>query len=61
MELECTVPGEELFLRQLVDTAGLMDREAAAAHGSNYRSFAAHDPSFGIRGWQILHEQHPAP
>jgi hypothetical protein len=57
MKLERTVPGEELFLGQLVDTASLLDREAAATHGSDHRGFAAHYPSFGVRGWQVLHEQ----
>src|SRR6516225_10232866 len=49
MLFERTLPGEKLFLRQLVDTASLLHRDAAAAHGSEHRSFAADHPSLGVR------------
>jgi hypothetical protein len=60
MLFERTLPGEKLFLRQLVDTASLLHRDAAAAHGSEHRSFAADHPSLGVRMWQLLGKPCPA-
>jgi hypothetical protein len=60
MEFERTIPGTELFLRELVDTASLLDRDPTATHGSDHRGLAADDPPRGVRTWQLLHEPCPA-
>src|SRR5215469_17250576 len=60
MLFERALPGEKLFLRQLEDTASLLDRDPAASHGSDHRSFAADYPSLGVRMWQLLHQPCPA-
>jgi hypothetical protein len=45
MEIERAAPGSELLLRQLVETASLLDRKPTAAHGGNDRGLATRYPS----------------
>jgi hypothetical protein len=59
MEFERTIPGAELFLGKLVDTASLLDRDPAATHGSDHRGLATYDPPLGARMWQLLHRPYP--
>src|SRR5437762_13271804 len=54
--LERTFPRHELFLRQLVVTAGFLDRYAAAANRGYDRSLATDHPSFGAARRQAFHE-----
>src|SRR3954451_7336242 len=59
MEFERAIPGPELFLGKLVDTASLLDGDPAATHGSDHRGLATDDPPLGVRIWQLLHTPRP--
>ena len=59
MEFERAIPGTELFLGELVDTASLLDRDPAATHGGDHRGLATDDPPLGARMWQLLQKPHP--
>jgi hypothetical protein len=59
MELERAIPGSELFLGDLVDTASLLDRDHTAPHGSDHRGLATDDPPLGVRMWQLLDKPCP--
>jgi hypothetical protein len=59
MEFERAIPGSELFLGDLVDTASLLDRDHAAPHGSYDRGLATDDPPLGVRMWQLLDKPCP--
>jgi len=59
MEFERAIPGTELFFGELVDTASLLDRDPAAAHGSDDRGLAADDPPLGVWTRQLLDEPRP--
>jgi hypothetical protein len=52
MGLKCAFPGTELFLRQLVATAGFLESNLAAKHRCDHGGLAAHHPPLGRRGWQ---------
>jgi hypothetical protein len=43
VDLERAFPGKELFLRQLVDTAGLLDCDPAATDRSDHGGLATFD------------------
>jgi hypothetical protein len=49
MDLERVFPRQEFFLRQLVDTASLLDRDPTAAYRGDHRGLAAHYPSLCVR------------
>jgi hypothetical protein len=53
MEFERAIPGTELFVGELVDTAGLLDRDPAATHGRDDRGLATDDPPLGVRMRQL--------
>ena len=55
MDLERTLPGKELFLRQLVPAASFLETNFAAAHRGDHGGLAAHHPPLGRRGRQALH------
>ncbi len=57
--LERPFPTQELFLRKLVDTAGLLHRQSAATDRSDHRGLATDYPSFSVPIWQIVHERCP--
>src|SRR5207248_346133 len=59
MEFERTVPRTELFLRKLVDTASVLDRDPAATYRSDHRGLAADNPPLGVRRSQFLDEPRP--
>jgi hypothetical protein len=59
MDLERAVPRQELFLRQLVDTASLFDRDPTAAHRGDHRGLATYYPSLCVRRWQVIYERRP--
>jgi hypothetical protein len=52
MGLESVFPGEELFFRQLVDLAGLLDGDRTRLHCDNDRGLTTYYPSAGVRRWQ---------
>jgi len=54
MGLESVFPGEELFLRQLVDLACLLDGDQTAAHCDDDRGLTTYYPSTGVRRWQTF-------
>jgi hypothetical protein len=56
MGLERLFPGEELFLRQLVDLAGLLDCDHTATHCEEDRGLTTYHPSAGVRRWQTFSE-----
>src|SRR5437660_482613 len=60
MEFERAIPGPELFLRKLVDTASLLHGDLAAPHGSDHRGLATDDPPLGLRIWELLHTPSPS-
>ena len=57
MGLESVCPGEELFLRQLVDLAGLLDGDHTASHCDDDRGLTTYYPSAGVRRWQTFSKQ----
>ena len=57
MGLESVFPGEQLFLRQLVDLAGLLDGDHTASHCDDDRGLTTYYPSAGVRRWQTFFEQ----
>jgi hypothetical protein len=57
MGLERVFPGEELFLRQLVDLASLLDGDNTATHCDEDRGLTTYYPSAGVRRWQTFSEQ----
>src|SRR5215475_10912456 len=59
VDLESALPGKELPLRQLVDTAGLLDRNATIFDRSDHLGLATDYPSFDVRRRQIIHERCP--
>src|SRR6266853_2070478 len=59
MEFERAIPGSELFLGDLVDTASLLERDRAAPHGSDHRGLPTDDPPLGVRIWQLRHTPRP--
>jgi hypothetical protein len=54
MSLERVLPGEELFLRQLVDLAGLLDGNHTATHCDENSGLTTYYPSAGVRRWQTF-------
>jgi hypothetical protein len=60
MSLEGAYPGEQFFLRQLIGTAGVLNRDLAVSHCSDHRSLATDNPSFCIRVRQSIGERHRA-
>jgi hypothetical protein len=54
MSLKSALPGEELFDRELVGTACLLDRDPAATHGRDHRGLTMDAPPLGVRMWQLL-------
>lgn len=54
MSLESALPGEELFDRELVGTACLLDRDPAATHGRDHRGLTMDAPPLGVWMWQLL-------
>ena len=58
MGLVSVFPGEELFLRQLVDLASLLDGDHTAAHCDDDRGLTTYYPSAGVRRWQTFAKQH---
>jgi hypothetical protein len=54
MGLESVFPGEELFFRQLVDLADLLDRDLTAIHCDDDRGLTTYYPSAGVRRWQTF-------
>jgi len=60
MDLERVLPGKELFFRQLVDTASLLDRDRATTHRGDHRGLSTDYPSLGVRMWQTSRERRPA-
>ena len=59
MDLERAFPRQEFFLRQLIDTARLLDREPTAAHRGDHRGLATYYPSLCVRRWQVIYERRP--
>src|SRR5262245_21818844 len=57
MDFECTLPGKELLLRQLVATADFLESNFAAAHCGNHRGLATDYPSLGVGRRQAFHGQ----
>ena len=57
ISLESVFPGEELFFRQLVNLAGLLDRDRTCLDCSDNRGLATYYPSAGVRRWQTFSEQ----
>jgi hypothetical protein len=57
MGLESVFPGEELFFRQLVDLAGLLDGDHTCLHCDNNRGLTTYYPSAGVRRWQTFFEK----
>jgi hypothetical protein len=57
MGLEGLFPGEELFLRQLVDLAGLLGGDHTASHCDDDRGLTTYYPSTGVRRWQTFSKQ----
>ena len=57
ISLESVFPGEELFFRQLVDLAGLLDRDRAPPDCGDNRGLTTYYPSAGVRRWQTFSEQ----
>jgi hypothetical protein len=57
MGLESVFPGEELFLRQLVDLAGLPDGDHTATYCGDDRGLTTYYPSAGVRRWQTFSKQ----
>ena len=57
MGLESVFPGEELFFRQLVDLACLLDGDRTRHHCDNNRGLTTYNPSAGVRRWQTFFEQ----
>jgi hypothetical protein len=51
MSLKSALPGEELFLRQLVGMANFLDGHPAAEHRGDHCGLATNYPSAGIRRW----------
>lgn len=54
MGLVRVLPGEELFLRQLVDLASLLDGDHPATHCDEDRGLTTYYPSAGVRRWQTF-------
>src|SRR5690242_9821999 len=50
-----TLPSQELFDRQLVAAARLLQADRAVAHSGDNDGLAAHDPALGVRRWQVGH------
>jgi hypothetical protein len=55
--LERARPGQELFFGQLVEAAGVLDRDTAATDGGNHGSFAPDNPSICVRGGKWFWER----
>ena len=60
MNFESALPREELFRRDLIDTASLLDRDPAATHGGDHRGLTTDDPPLDARIWQLLDKPGPA-
>ena len=60
VEFERAIPRKELLLRQLVETASLLQRDPAATHSNDHRGLATDNPPLGVRMWQLLGEACPA-
>jgi hypothetical protein len=57
MGLESVFPGEELFLRQLVDLAGLLDGDHTASYCDDDRGLTTYYPSASVWRWQTFSKQ----
>ena len=57
MGLKSVFPGEELFLSQLVDLAGLLDGDHTASHCDDDRGLTTYYPSTGVWRWQTFSKQ----
>ena len=60
MSFKSALPGEELFDRELVGAASLLDRDPAATHGRDHRGLATDAPPLGVRIGQLLDKPYPA-
>ena len=57
MGLESAFPGEELFFRQLVDLADLLDSDYTRVHCDDNLGLTTYYPSAGVRRWQTFSVQ----
>ena len=57
ISLEGVYPGEELFFRELVNLAGLLDGDHTRLHCDDDRGLTTYYPSAGVRRWQTFSEQ----
>jgi hypothetical protein len=55
--LESVFPGEELFFRQLVDLASLLDGDLTTTHCDDDCGLTTYYPSAGVRRWQTFSMQ----
>jgi hypothetical protein len=55
MSFESALPGAELFDRELVGVASLLDRDSAATHSRDHRGLTTDAPPLGIRMGQFIH------
>jgi hypothetical protein len=54
MLIESSLLGPVLLLGEVVPTQCLFEGDAAAAHGSDHRGLAAHDPALGVWRRQVV-------
>jgi hypothetical protein len=57
MGLESVRPREELFLRQLIDLAGLLGGDPTAVYRNDHCGLTTYYPSAGVRRWQTFTQQ----